>query len=336
MTLAILSVCLTVNYDGLLMPPRRTPQSLRTNAAQSSPVGQLPAHYIPGFLHHLRSECGLAENTLKAYSRDLNKFCDWYAHHGPASFQDLQVATFTSFLQSLQQRGLKPSSMARHLVSLKMFFRYLLLEGVVARSVVDLISSPKLWQHLPRVLSPEMVDELLQAPSWEDRWPLRDRALMAVMYATGCRASEVCQLQIQDVQLEAAFCRCRGKGNKERLVSLNPIACAALRDYLLKERPRLAGSSSEGPLFLTHRGRPMTRLTVWKLIKRYAARIGVSRQVSPHTLRHSFATHMLAGGAEIRALQELLGHASIRTTQIYTQVDHSRLKAIHEKCHPRG
>jgi integrase/recombinase XerD len=157
------------------------------------------------------------------------------------------------------------------------------------------------------------------------------------MYATGCRASEVCSITMRDIQLEEGFCRCKGKGNKERLVSLNPVARAAVEAYLEHERPLLAKDNDQSsPLLVSRGGRALSRITVWKLVKRYAARVGGSREISPHTLRHSFATHMLARGAEIRALQELLGHASIRTTQIYTQVEHSRLKTIHERCHPRG
>jgi len=292
--------------------------------------------HLAGFTQYLRAECGLSENTVAAYSHDLSRFCEWYRAHGPRSFRDIQVGLFTVFLQELQERGLATSSLARNLVSVKMFFRYLMLEGIVAESVVDLVNSPKLWQHLPKVLSPDTVNRLLAAPSSHDRWPLRDRALLALLYATGCRASEVCGLTLRDVQLDAGFCRCVGKGNKERLVSLNPVARAAVEAYLEQERSLLAGVDRDGALLLTQRGRPMNRITVWKLVKRYAARVGISRDVSPHTLRHSFATHMLAGGAEIRALQELLGHASIRTTQIYTQVDHSRIKSVHERCHPRG
>lgn len=315
------------------MPPRKQPPAWASTSIEEKVD---PTLHLPGFAQYLRAECGLAENTVAAYTRDLVRFCAWYRSHGPATYRQLHVAFFTGYLQSLQAAGLKTSTMARHLVSVKMFFRYLMLEGVVAESVVDLVSSPKLWQHLPKVLSPDMVDRLLAAPNKRDRWPLRDRALLALLYATGCRASEVCGLKLSDLHLEANFCRCLGKGNKERLVSLNPVAIAAVEAYLRYERPQLALRDSEGALLLSQRGRPLNRITVWKLVKRYAARVGVSRSVSPHTLRHSFATHMLAGGAEIRALQELLGHASIRTTQIYTHVDHSRLKSIHERCHPRG
>lgn len=292
--------------------------------------------HLAGFTRYLQAECGLAENTVVAYTRDLTRFAEWYGEHGPALFRELTVGLFTNYLQQLNDRGLAMSSIARNLVSVKMFFRYLMLEGIIAESVAELINSPKLWQHLPKVLSPEMVDRLLAAPSREDRWMHRDRALLAMLYATGCRASEVCGLALRDVQLADGYCRCTGKGNKQRMVSLNPVARAAVEAYLADERPLLGALSQESSLFLSGRGATMSRITVWKLVKRYAARIGASREVSPHTLRHSFATHMLAGGAEIRALQELLGHASIRTTQIYTQVDHSRIKAVHEQCHPRG
>jgi integrase/recombinase XerD len=231
---------------------------------------------------------------------------------------------------------LAATTIARHLISIKMFFRYLVLEGVILESVADLLSSPKLWQHLPKVLSPEMVNRLLDAPCSEDRYPLRDRALLAMLYATGCRASEVSNLRLSDLRLEDAFARCVGKGNKERIVSLNPVARRRVEEYLARERPELIGPRWVDWLFVTRRGNRISRIMVWKLVKKYALRSGCSREVSPHTLRHSFATHMLAGGADIRVLQEMLGHASVATTQIYTQVEHSRLKAIHAKCHPRG
>ena len=220
-----------------------------------------------------------------------------------------------------------------------MFFRYLMLEGIVAESTVDLVSSPKLWERLPKVLSPDMVDALLVAPlGSEDRYYRRDRALLAVMYATGCRVSEVVGMRLQDIHLEENYCLCTGKGNKQRIVSLNPVASDAIRKYLELERPDLVvvAGNDPGYLFLTRSGRPLNRESVWSLVQRYASRVGCGTEVSPHTLRHSFATHLLAGGADIRALQEMLGHSSIRTTQVYTHVEHSRLKAIHKQCHPRG
>ena len=277
----------------------------------------------------------MAKNTLLAYRTDLERFAAWFADHGPASLKQVDLKTLSAYLDHLHGRNLKATSVARHLVTLKTFFRYLVLEAVLTESAAELLSSPKLWQKLPTVLSPEAVDKLLAAPTRQDRYPLRDRALLAVMYATGCRTSEVIDLTLETVHLAEGYCRALGKGNKERLVSLNPVAIAALEAYLTHERPKLARPDTRH-LFISRSGKPLTRVMVWILVKRYAARIGSSKQVSPHTLRHSFATHMLAGGAEIRALQELLGHASIRTTQIYTHVEHSRLKAVHMRHHPRG
>ena len=296
-----------------------------------------PALHLANFVNYLRAECGLSDNTVLAYNRDLTQFNEWYRTHGPARLQQVELSLFSNYLGYLNEKKYAATSVARHLVSIKMFFRYLVLEGILPESIVELVNSPKLWQHLPKVLSPDMVDRLLAAPQRADRYPLRDRALLCLLYATGCRASEVCTMTLRDIRLDEGYCRCVGKGNKERIVSLNPVARAALEAYLQHERAKLARESEQGsPLLVSRGGRSLSRITVWKLVKRYAGRIGASRTISPHTLRHSFATHMLAGGAEIRALQELLGHASIRTTQIYTQVEHSRLKSIHEKCHPRG
>ncbi len=317
------------------MPPRKKP------SGPTAPIGDRPADpslHLPGFVNYLRAECGLSDNTVVAYQRDLTLFAEWYRTHGPARLQQVQLPLFSSYLQYLHDRAYAATSIARHLVSIKMFFRYLVLEGVLPESIVELVNSPKLWQHLPKVLSPEKVDELIAAPTRQDRYPLRDRALLALMYATGCRASEVCAITLRDIRLDEGYCRVHGKGNKERMVSLNPVARAAVEAYVQHERPQLSreGDEQAAPLLVSRGGKSLSRITVWKLVKRYAARVGGSREISPHTLRHSFATHMLARGAEIRALQELLGHASIRTTQIYTQVEHSRLKTIHEKCHPRG
>ncbi len=281
----------------------------------------------------------MAANTLRAYQTDLTQFFEWYAKHGPRSIQDVNLGLLTDYLSHLRDRQLAPTTVARHLVSIKMFFRYLVLEGVLLESVVELLNSPKLWRYLPQVLSPEKVNQLLSAPGTvDDRYPLRDRAVLALLYATGCRASEVSGLVQSGIHLEETYCRCLGKGNKERIVSLNPVAIAAVEAYLKHERRDLTGHTNRDCeyLFVARGGRKLSRMMIWRLVKKYAARIGASAHVSPHTLRHSFATHMLAGGAEIRALQEILGHASIATTQIYTHVEHSRLKAVHQRCHPRG
>lgn len=315
------------------MPPRKRPAADSTFRPAAGPS---PAAHLEPFLRYQEVEIGMARNTLLAYGSDLRQFIEWFDQHGPGSLSLVDLKVFTRYLTNLNERGLSSTTVARHLVAIKMFFRYLLLEGVIRESVADLLSSPKLWQHLPHVLSPEMVDRLLAAPQQGDRFMLRDRALLALLYATGCRASEVVSLRLRDIHLDENYCRCIGKGNKERLVSLNPVARLAVETYLTHERPLLAARSEAEELLVSKSGRALTRIMVWALVKKYARRIGASDKVSPHTLRHSFATHMLAGGAEIRALQELLGHASIATTQIYTHVEHTRLKAVHRRCHPRG
>ncbi|HCS50249.1 site-specific tyrosine recombinase XerD [Rubinisphaera sp.] len=315
------------------MPPRfkptqtQSPQMAQEQSAQSR---------IEEFAHFLRTECSMADNSVQAYTRDIHQFYEWMQSRRISDLRTLDLKTLSVFMQSLHDRQLSASSIARKLVALKTLFRFFVLEGQLTESVAELLNSPKLWQYLPKVLSPEKVDALLSAPTKHDGYPLRDRALLCLMYATGCRASEVASLTLSQISLEEKTCRCIGKGNKERIVSLNPVAVLAIETYLEHERPLLVNRSQENALFVSRTGRGLTRLTIWRLVKRYAGRVGCSGEVSPHTLRHSFATHMLAGGAEIRALQEMLGHANIRTTQIYTHVEHSRLKSIHRACHPRG
>ena len=274
-------------------------------------------------------------NTVDAYSRDVTTFLDWLQQTDGPDVTTLTLQNLTRYIGYLTQTGLAPTSIARSLVSIKMFLRYLQLEGIVEKNAAELLENPKLWKHLPTVLSPENVNRLLSAPNRDDRHYYRDRAVLNLMYATGARASEVSGLTLPAVSLGNRHVRLFGKGRKERVVSLTPSAVLALETYLDTERPTLVVDPTD-VVFLTRTGRPLSRIAIWDLVKKYAARIGCSEGVSPHTLRHSFATHMLAGGAEIRALQELLGHASIRTTQIYTQVDSSRMKAVHAACHPRG
>jgi integrase/recombinase XerD len=287
---------------------------------------------IGAFRHYLQSERGMADNTVQAYGRDLDRFATWTAL---VRFEDYTKPTLNHlarYLAFLHDEKLAPPSIARHLVALKMFYRFLRLEERADATAVDLLGSPKLWQRIPQVLSPEAVDELLKAPQPGDRFFLRDRAMLETLYATGCRASEVVGLKAADLYLDAGFCKCLGKGNKQRVVPLGRPAIAALREYL-------AESKSEGErvnVFLSKSGRPLTRIHLWALVKKYCRRAGLPSTTSPHTLRHSFATHVLAGGADLRTVQELLGHASITTTQHYTHVDRDRLKAMHKRFHPRG
>jgi integrase/recombinase XerD len=292
---------------------------------------------IRAFRHFLQGERGLAKNTVLAYGRDLDRFSLWVAGGGLADYLRPSVRDLSHYLSHLRDEKLAPPSIARHLIALKMFYRFLRLEERVGQNAVELLSSPSLWERIPQVLSPESVDKLLAAPLSTDRYYLRDRALLETLYATGSRASEVVGLKLPDLYLDSAFCKCTGKGSKQRIVPLGRAALDTLRAYLTELRPRLVRAAPDVPwVFVSRGGRILTREMLWILVKKYVVRAGLNSKVSPHTLRHSFATHLLAGGADLRTVQELLGHASIRTTQHYTHVDRDRLKAIHEKFHPRG
>ena len=303
-------------------------------ADKKKPLG--PAiGWIAAFVDYARSECHLSANTVAAYRRDLAKLAVWLEGRDPTKLTIRQLAEYPAWLH---ERKLAPASIARHLVSLKVFFRYLQLEGVLRDNLAELLGSQRLWHRVPRVLSIEAVDRLLADPAAGDPLWRRDRALLELLYATGCRASEVSNLAVHDVHLADGFCTCRGKGDRERVVPLNRRAADVVREYLEIERPALARAAGAEPrwLLLSRRGRRLRRERIWELLKLYAARAGAGNLVSPHTLRHSFATHLVAGGADLRQVQEMLGHARITTTQIYTHVDPARLKKVHERFHPRG
>ena len=291
---------------------------------------------VTAFRHYLQAERGMAANTVLAYGTDLERFARWVADVGLGNYLSPTLRELSQYLRQLREEGLAPASIARHLVALKMFYRFLRLEERGNPAAVELLSSPTLWERIPQVLSPESVEKLLAAPLPADRFFLRDRAILETLYATGSRASEVVGLTLQDLHLESAFCKCVGKGNKQRVVPLGRPAVKALRAYLDDFRPLLAPTSNSTFVFVSRGGKQLTREMLWVLVKKYVRRAGLNSKVSPHTLRHSFATHLLAGGADLRTVQELLGHATIRTTQLYTHVDRSRLQAIHKQFHPRA
>ena len=298
-------------------------------------AGAVTGRWIESFVDYLRSECHLAENTVVAYHRDLKRFYIWLAGR---RIPQLTIQELADYAGWLNQKQLAPASVARHLASLRIFFRYLQLEGLLRDNLAELLGSQKLWERVPHVLSPAKVEKLLEAPlPGEPLWR-RDRALLELLYATGCRASEISNLQMRQVHLEQAHCICRGKGDKERVVPLGRRAIQAVQDYLAHERPALVEGVSPEPkwLLVSRRGLRLRRERIWELFKRFAGRAGIDADMSPHTLRHSFATHLLSGGADLRQVQEMLGHASIATTQIYTHVDPARLKAVHKQFHPRG
>ena len=292
---------------------------------------------LSAFRDYLAAERGMAKNTVLAYEGDLVKFRAWVAGGGLPNYLKPSVRELTHYLAYLKEDGLAATSVARNLIATKMFYRFLRLEERVEQNTVELLSSPKLWERIPHVLSPESVEKLLNAPRNEDRFYLRDRALLETLYATGSRASEVVNLQLADMHLESAFCKCTGKGSKQRVVPLGAPAIAVLKIYLQDLRPLLTQGDKENSwVFVSKGGKRLTREMLWILVKKYVRRAGLNQKASPHTLRHSFATHLLAGGADLRIVQELLGHANIRTTQHYTHVDRSRLQAVHRQFHPRG
>lgn len=289
------------------------------------------------FLHYLRHECGLAENTVSAYALDLRRFLTWIEQAGLTEWQNLSISQLGEYLAFLATEKLAATSVARHVASLKMFFRFLVLDGYISRSAAELLHRPSLWERIPYVLSERQVDNLLSAPNRDDKLFRRDRAILETLYATGTRATEIATLLVADVHLDDRYIQCIGKGNKQRIVPFSPRAQQTISDYLTFERPSLAETDPDTKLlFLSRAGRPLSRIDIWKLVKKYASRIGVADRVSPHTLRHSFATHLLSEGADLRVIQELLGHGNIATTQHYTRVDASRLKKIHQQFHPRS
>ncbi len=294
---------------------------------------------ILAFRHYLKAERGMSENTVAAYTRDLNRFMEWVAVVRLEDYLKPTLKELGRYIGAMTDEGLAAPSIARHIVSLRMFYRFLRLEERCGPAATELLGSPKLWERVPTVLSPANVDALLAEPRAGDRFYLRDKALLETLYATGCRASEVVNLKVADVYLDAGFLKCFGKGSKQRVVPLGRPAIAALRAYLGDGRPQFAKSTENGGpahVFVSRSGKPIDRIILWKLVKKYCLRAGLSHTISPHSLRHSFATHVLAGGADIRVVQELLGHTSIQTTQHYTHVDRNRLKAIHAKFHPRA
>ena len=292
---------------------------------------------LGAFLHYLMSECGLSENTLAAYRSDIMRFFRWKKVHFEADIKQLTIGELTHYVEWLGSQQLSPKSVARHLASLSSFFRFEIFEGRATENMAKLLDSPKLWDRLPTVLSPSSIDKLLNVPIVGSLKGDRSKAILETLYASGCRVSELAGLRITDIDLQNGWVRCVGKGDKQRMVPLGRQGRDALTIYLNQWRSQLAAKSAESKniLFLTNRGRPIRRNLIWKLVKQCSELAGLPSSVSPHTLRHSFATHLLAGGADLRVVQELLGHASIATTQIYTRVEIGKLKQVHKSFHPR-
>ena len=322
----------------MVHPARPAPSGADAGAGRAAPAdgagSDLLERLIGDFLDGLRVERGLAAHTLAAYRRDLADFAAFLRRRGlePGG---ITRGVLRAYLHDLQQRGRAPSTLARRLAALRGFCRYLHEEGHLPADPAEGMSSPRPGRRLPRVLAVEEVERVLEEPDPHTPAGLRDRALLELLYATGLRVSELVGLNLDDLLLDHGLVRCRGKGGKERVVPVAAPAVAALRAYLRQGRPVLARRPGERALFLNRRGGRLSRQAVWKLIRAAARQAGLRRPVSPHTLRHSFATHLLAGGADLRSVQELLGHADISTTQIYTHLTRQHLLQAYLRAHPR-
>jgi len=290
---------------------------------------------LRGYLAYLAVECGLSPNTVDAYRRDLQKFSSYLTETG-RDFKKITAQTVVSFMMKQKENGISVNSIARYLAAIKMFYRFLSLEGEIERDPTSVLESPRLWRRLPGVMTCDDVEKLLAAPDVSTPLGIRDKAVLETLYATGARVSEVARLRINDVNLDYGYARCFGKGAKERIVPLGGQAIESVRAYIERARPVFLPRAGSEFLFLSRKKTPMRRETIWRIVKNYVRMTGIKKTVSPHTLRHSFATHLLERGADLRSVQEMLGHVDISTTQIYTHVDRDRLKFVHKRYHPRG
>ena len=289
---------------------------------------------VRDFINYLSVEKGLAKNSLLAYDSDLKKYIGFLVQKNIKTFDRVTRSEITDFLFHEKRRKQEASSIARALVAIKLLHRFLVKEGKLREDITSVLESPKLWKRLPSVLSIKEMEAILKTPNIRRPLGIRDRAILELLYATGIRVSELVGLTLQDLNLESGFLKCYGKGGKERIVPLGRSAQEAVKRYL--EKARLLNGKSD-QLFIGSKQAPrLSRQAVWQIIRRYAKRARIGKKITPHTFRHSFATHLLERGADLRIVQELLGHADISTTQIYTHVSRDHLKLVHHKYHPRA
>lgn len=293
---------------------------------------------LKDFIHFLIVEKGLAKNTIVSYERDLKSYIHYLnTVENIQHLNDVQRVHIVHFLGLLKEQGKSSKTLARHIASLRAFHQFLLRDKVTDHDPSVHIETPKMERSLPKVLNIQEVETLLDSPKQNDHFGIRDKAMLEILYATGIRVSELIGLDLGDVHLTMGFVRCIGKGNKERIIPIGKTAANALKHYLEQGRPFFVNKKQrEEALFLNHHGMRLTRQGFWKILKRLAAEAGIQKELTPHTLRHSFATHLLENGADLRAVQEMLGHADISTTQIYTHVTKTRLKDVYSKFHPRA
>jgi integrase/recombinase XerD len=294
------------------------------------------AFLLERFQDFLALEQGSSPRTAEAYARDLERMVSYASTRGAAGPVDVTSRLLRDFVYFLKDLGLSPASIRRNISAVRTYYRFLLGEGHVVRDPSERLETPRRWRTLPEVLSVDEVTRLLAAPKLEEPLVFRDRALLELAYGAGLRVSEWITLGVRDVLMDEQLVRVFGKGSKERLVPIGRSAVGAVAVYLRELRPRLEKGAGRGVLLLNARGEPMTRMGAWKILRKHVDAAGITKHVSPHTLRHSFATHLLEGGADLRAVQEMLGHADISTTQIYTHVDREYLRSVHKQYHPRA
>jgi integrase/recombinase XerD len=294
------------------------------------------AFWLEGFRDHLALEAGHSPHTVTNYSRDLGRMVSYMASRGIGTPATVTPKLVRDFVYHLKDVGLAPTSIRRQISAIRTYYRFLIAEGHVTVDPSERVELPKTWRRLPAVLSHDEVEALLSAPHPDETLAWRDRALLEVLYGTGIRVSELVGVVVGDVWHDEGLIRVFGKGGKERLVPVGRRALGAVAIYVREIRPRLDKGESRGRLFLNVRGRPLSRVGAWGIVKRAAQRANLAKTVTPHTLRHTFATHLLEGGADLRAVQEMLGHADLSTTQLYTHVDREYLRTVHRTYHPRS
>lgn len=300
-------------------------------------MSDLPASFrVEQFVDHLAFERGLAERSIEAYRRDLRRFVEFLGRRSVEVPRAVEPLDLREHVFELKDRGLAASTIRRAQSALRTYFGFLVAEGVLEQDPTERMESPKVGRRLPSVLTADEMERLLEAPDASHRLFWRDRSILELLYATGMRVSELVSLRIMDVDLDERLCTVFGKGAKERIVPVGGAAARALGRYLRDVRPALEKGRGEGTVFLTRNGRALSRMTVWRIVRDAAETAGIDRKVSPHTIRHTFATHLLEGGADLAVVQELLGHADIATTQIYTHLDRDYLRDVHRRFHPRS
>ncbi|RJP95212.1 MAG: site-specific tyrosine recombinase XerD [Desulfobacteraceae bacterium] len=292
--------------------------------------------FIDTYINYLVVEKGLADATIESYSNDLKKYAAFLNHFKIKQIADSDTTVILKYLIVLRDEGLSARSRARHLVTLRGFYKFLIQEKILKKDPTSIVDLPKIGMKLPDVLSIEEIKSIINAPDILKPKGLRDAAMFELLYAAGLRVSELINVKLQDINLEVGFVRTFGKGSKERIVPIGSHARDGIRDYLANARPVLMKLHTSKFLFVAHAGKPMTRQGFWKLLKKYTLLAGITKEITPHSFRHSFASHLLEGGADLRAVQMMLGHVDISTTQIYTHVARDHLKRLHEQYHPRG